>query len=291
MKRFAEIVRYLRCCFFWKRHFRKTFYRVTKESDPDKVYVSFTTTPARIRKTGPMLASLMDQSVTPHKIILNLPHVTRKGQSYVVPGFIASNPLVEVRYVEKDLGPATKWFYTASDASLKEDAPIIVVDDDQIYPKGLIKHYLDQHRENPDAAFTLLGWKVPATLRHADRIYVTAGRIRLFGKAPMVSEPHKVDCVQGASSFMITRSMLDTDPSYFDQNEACYFADDIFVSGLLAKKQTPVYVAKGSFQYIRLHALGMLAGDSLFTSVNKASSYNDELYKLFRPYWNSLPSK
>ena len=291
MDRLAEIVRYLRCCFLWKQYNRAVLDHNRNSSVADKVYVSLTTTPARIAKLGPALASLMDQSVMPHKIILNLPEVTRKGQLYTIPDFIVANPFIEIRHVEKDLGPATKWFYTAADPSIEKDASIVVVDDDQVYSRGLISHYLDCRREFPGAAFTLLGWDVPATHRHADRQYVTAGRVLIAGKAPVVSQPQRVDCVQGASSFMITRSMLDTDITYFDQHEACYFADDILVSGLLAKKKTPVYVAKGPFQYIRLHALGMLAGDSLFSTVNSTGSYNDELYRLFQTHWPSALNK
>lgn len=291
MKRLAEVVRYLRCCFFWKQLNRAVLDYNRNSSAMEKVYVSLTTTPARIAKMGPTLASLVDQSVVPHKIILNLPHVTRKGQRYNIPDFIVANPLVEIRHVEKDLGPATKWFYTAADTSIGEDAPIVIVDDDQVYPRELIRHYLDSRREFPGAAFTLLGWDVPATLRHADRQYITAGRVRIMGKAPVVSQPQQVDCVQGASSFMMTRNMLDTDLTYFDQHEACYFADDILVSGLLAKKQTPVYVAKGPFEYIRLHALGMLAGDSLFSTVNSTGSYNDKLYRFFQAHWPSALNK
>ncbi len=251
----------------------------------EELFVCLTTTPKRIAKVGPTLASLADQSVPPAGIFLYLPERSRGGQSYTIPDFVYQNPLVTIKWVPADVGPATKWFYTGTDKSIGDNTPIVVLDDDQVYPKGLLEHFLQCRQQFPTAAFTLLGWNVPSSLDHADRQYVTAARVRLFGANPAVTTPKRVHCVQGASSFMITKSMIEYDQNYFDRHEAALFADDILVSGMLAKRGVPVMVVPAPFRYARLHNLWMMKGESLFKKVNRLGNYNNALYELFRDFW------
>lgn len=235
-----------------------------------------------------MIASLCNQSVPPVKILLFLPEKDKKGRSYHLPGFLKKLPLLEIVRVEKDQGPATKWFYLPKAVSISNITPVIVLDDDQVYPYRLVEYYLWWHEKQPGVAFTLLGWNVPPSLSHNERKLVKAAGVRVFGIEDTVSQPEQVDCVQGASSFMFTKEMLEFDESYFEELEAAHFADDILVSGLLAKKGTPVLVAPGRFRYARLQTLKHVWGESLFRSVNRTASYNNDLYRVFENYWPSV---
>jgi len=277
----SEIIRFLNICLL------KSGRTSTPSANAGaaEMYVCLTTTPKRIAKIGPTLASLADQSVPPTGIFLYLPDRSKGGQPYTVPDFVSQNPLITIKTVREDVGPATKWFYTGADRSIGEQTPIIVLDDDQVYPKRLLEHYLKCRKEFPTAAITLLGWRVPSTMAHADRKFVSASRVRLLGNDPVVRRPERVHCVQGASSFMISKSMIEYDQSYFDRHEATLFADDILISGLLAKKGVPVMVVPAPFRYIRMHTLWMMMGESLFKNVNKAAGYNDALYQLFKDFW------
>jgi hypothetical protein len=253
-----------------------------------KVYISLSTTPERIAKIGPAIASLTDQTVMPDKIFLCIAKRSRRGELYKIPVFIEDNPLVEVKWVEKDLGPATKWFYSCQADDMEDGSLIIVLDDDQVYPKQLVEHYLNCHMQFPGAAFTLLGWSVPPTLLHVDRQCVSAGEIRLIGadhKNEVAEEPRPVHCVQGASSYMITKGMIQPTVDYFEKYEAANYADDILMSGLLAESRVPVYVLPGPFKFIRLHTLRMMQAPSLYKNTNQSGSYNDQLYKLFQKSW------
>ncbi len=250
--------------------------------------VSLTTTPQRIDKIGPALASVIDQTVLPDKVILTVPEFDKDGVPFNIPKFIKYMPLVEVRRVANDVGPATKWFYTCQANDIAEDTPIIVLDDDQVYPKKLVEHYLNASMQFPGAAFTLLGWKVPKTFVHLDRECLASARIRLLGKDKLnrvAVKQERVDCVQGASSYMITKGMVTTDVSIFDEQEAARYADDMLISGLLAKKRIKVYVLPASFRFVRLHVWALRQAESLFKSVNKQSTYNDQLYRLFEKDW------
>ena len=246
--------------------------------------IVLSSTPERIGRIAPTIASLLDQSTVPGKIILYLPLKSRSGKNYDVPEFLLNHPLIEVKLVPKDLGPATKWYYTGEDASISPEQPLIVLDDDQVYPKMLVEHYLDCRKKFPDSAITLLGWKVPPALIHKYRVPVTAARVRIFGNENVASKPERVDCVQGASSFLVSKEMLLCEEAYF-RHEAAHFADDILVSGLLAKNKIPVTVVPGPFRYIRLHNIRMMKASSLF-DINESAGYNEQLYEVFREYWH-----
>ncbi|WP_339812350.1 hypothetical protein [uncultured Imperialibacter sp.] len=287
----TEVFRYL------KLHLAGSKARVQGERDVSAgenrppVYISLSTTPERIAKIGPAIASVMDQTLMPDKIFLCIAKKSKKGQAYRIPAFLSGNPLVEISWVEKDLGPATKWFYTCNADHIAKGSNIIVLDDDQVYPKQLVEHYLHCRRQFPGAAFTLLGWPVPTTGRHTDRKCVSAGKVRILGadnRIEVTESPRQVHCMQGASSYMITKGMLKPTADYFEKYEAANFADDILISGLLAASHVPVYVLPGPFQFIRLHSLRMMRAASLYNNTNRSSDYNDQLYMLFEKNWPAV---
>tara|TARA_R110000737_G_scaffold258673_1_gene267276 strand:- start:1522 stop:2400 length:879 start_codon:yes stop_codon:yes gene_type:complete len=291
MATLREILRYLRLSALWRSGLRIRSTASAKRSEDQPIYISLSTTPERIAKIGPAIASLMDQTVMPDKIFLCIAKKSRKGQTYKTPRFLSGNSLVEICWVEKDLGPATKWFYTCNADHIAKGSNIIVLDDDQVYPKQLVEHYLHCRRQFPAAAFTLLGWPVPTTGQHTDRKCVSAGKVRILGaddRTEVTESPRQVHCMQGASSYMITKGMLKPTADYFEKHEAANFADDILISGLLAESQVPVYVLPGPFQFIRLHSLRMMRAPSLYISTNRSSDYNDLLYRLFEKSWPAV---
>jgi hypothetical protein len=291
MATLREILRYLRLNAFWRSGFHMRSTIAAKRSEDQPIYISLSTTPERIARIGPAIASLMDQTMMPDKIFLCIAKKSRKGQTYKIPGFLSGNPLVEISWVEKDLGPATKWFYTCSADHIAKGSNIIVLDDDQAYPRQLVEHYMHCRRQFPAAAFTLLGWQVPATGQHADRKCVSAGKVRVLGadnRTEVIVGPRQVHCMQGASSYMITKGMFKPTADYFEKYEAANFADDILISGLLAASQVPVYVLPGPFQFIRLHSLRMMRAASLYNDTNRSSDYNDQLYRLFEKNWPAV---
>lgn len=113
-----------------------------------KIIVSFTTSPTRINKCGPMIHSILDQTRKPDLFLLNIPGVfARTGESYVVPKYIRKS--LTVNRIDTDYGPATKILptvmYLRDDERCKEYDPeytrIIYLDDDIAYPKRMIETY------------------------------------------------------------------------------------------------------------------------------------------------------
>ena len=72
-----------------------------------KIVVSFTTSPTRINKCGPMINSILGQSRKADLFLLNIPEeFARTGETYVVPKYIRKS--LTVNRIVVDYGPATK---------------------------------------------------------------------------------------------------------------------------------------------------------------------------------------
>lgn len=104
------------------------------------IIVSLTTSPKRIHTLKPILKRLMEQTIQPDKIVLNLPHVfKRTGETYDIPDYLYQ-PWLYINRCE-DIGPATKILPTRK--LVKDPETIIIsVDDDILYKKDMIEHFL-----------------------------------------------------------------------------------------------------------------------------------------------------
>lgn len=252
----------------------------------NEAYISLTTTPARIHKIKDTLLSLLNQTVPPAQIILNLPKRSRKGEKYDVPSFLSEMRLVKINFIEEDLGPASKSLPTLKLPAIPSDALIIVLDDDQVYPKKLIENYLRHATELPNHALTLCGWRVPKSLEHRDKNILRGAGLRILEPTPNIGENTAVEIIQGASSYAIRKSFFDN--SIFDYTNAppgAFFADDIWLSGHLARKKIPRTVVTGAFAYCRMESYRHLRSKGLRDTDNADNSNNDALYRYFESDW------
>lgn len=117
--------------------------------------VTLTTIPSRIELIAMTLKSLLDQTVLPARIRLNVPyHSRRENRDYQIPGWLEGLQMVEIVRCD-DFGPATKLFPTLGDAAA--DDPLVVVDDDRLYPPGFIADLTAAAARDPDSAQALSG--------------------------------------------------------------------------------------------------------------------------------------
>jgi len=104
------------------------------------IVVSLTTSPTRIHTLKPVLKRLMEQTVQPDKIVLNIPYVfKRTGETYTIPDYLYQ-PWLYINRCE-DIGPATKIIPTR-ELVKDPDTIIISVDDDILYKKDMIETFL-----------------------------------------------------------------------------------------------------------------------------------------------------
>ncbi len=128
-----------------------------------KFVVSFTTSPTRINKCGPMINSILDQSRRPDLFLLNIPEeFARTGEMYNVPKYIRKS--LTVNRIAVDYGPATKivpavlYLREHADIYDPEYTRIIYLDDDIAYPKKMVDTYEKTIAPNDNNVWTSTGF-------------------------------------------------------------------------------------------------------------------------------------
>ena len=269
---------------------------IPKKAIPNKarnIIFSFTTLPSRIPNIKPTIASLLDQSIRPDQIILNIPKFSkREKKPYKIPEFLKQCPYILINQIEEDMGPATKLLPSLK--LIKNTETLIVVgDDDEIYPKKLFENYLNNQPNFKNATMTLVGWNAPDDNNHSHK-NIKYGAIGSIPKnANEVDRPTQVDCVQGASTFAVhTDFFSDKVFDYTAAPKQAFFVDDIWISGNLARNNTKVFVIPASFRYARMKVPSHLVfSETLHRKENHSGENNSTLYRYFNNYWHSRRRK
>jgi hypothetical protein len=110
------------------------------DRDNSEIIISFTSIPSRVDLIWCLLESLFRQTILPNRIILylslkqfnNTSQILKKFKKYIDLG-------LEILFVEEDLGPHKKYFYTFSSYPKSK---VITVDDDLIYHCDFIENLI-----------------------------------------------------------------------------------------------------------------------------------------------------
>jgi len=101
-------------------------------------FVSLTTTPQRL--VSPwfetvFLKNLVQMAGASHTILLQIPHISSKGEVYAIPTNIqdVQSSHFQIRRLDVDEGPITKVMPALRDPGIQDEDTIIVCDDDIIY--------------------------------------------------------------------------------------------------------------------------------------------------------------
>lgn len=262
----------------------------TKGKNRSTAVISMSVLPSRFEGLKPTLNSLTDQSVLPEKIIINLPRFFKRDQSnYEIPDFVRHHPLVQINWIDEDLGPATKLLPALNMYEAEPDKLIIVVDDDQIYSRQMIENYIHHAEQLPDAALTLSGWTVPESFNHANKVQIYGAIVRVYRKDTSIKQPMRVDCLQGAASFAVRPKLFDDRVFNFENApKEAFFVDDIWISGNLSRTGSAVYVIPAPFRFGRFVSLRQSTKFGLSTTVNATHDNNNGLYRFFENDWWSI---
>lgn len=207
--------------------------RIDEGTSP-RVVVSLTSIPSRIGHVFPTLNSVLLQSRAPSAIYLNLPaNSGREADAYRVPSQIEEDPRITICRSGEDLGPIMKLL----PALAREPDPntiIITVDDDVVYPRGMIETLLETRESLPEAALGFRGWRLPDDGNLPGRTILHANQ---------VSRPFEVDVLCGVSGAMYLRKHFG--PDFFDRSALppeSYFVDDLCISGYLHRAGIMKYI-------------------------------------------------
>lgn len=203
-----------------------------------KFVVSFTTSPTRINKCGPMINSILDQTRRPDLFILNIPEkFERTGDSYVIPKYIRKS--LTVNRIDTDYGPATKILPTVTyllhcDRAKDyppEDTRIIYLDDDIAYPKRMTETYEKIIPDNDNNVWTSTGFdfvnmNLNGKRGHKDTATIAEG----YGSVCVKLNTFGDDFVEYMKRYTAS------------DNQICRLSDDIILSNYYHLRNVGIYI-------------------------------------------------
>lgn len=241
------------------------------------VLVTLTSLPSRVGLLRPVLASLLDQTVPPARVVLALPEFSQREQTAYRPPAFLDHPAVEVLRCERDWGPATKLIPAWQRAG--PDRLLLALDDDNIYPDDLIERLLHWHQRMPGAALGLRGWSV------GRRLDFTRAKIH-YGTGQRELRP--VDVLTGTWGFLIRRDFFDDAVlDYSGFPEEAFSVDDVWFSGHLARRGVPRRVISSRQAPLPTRANWV---NDLARNVNCGGQRDNRVLAAFAPYWERLGS-
>jgi hypothetical protein len=117
------------------------------------IYISLSTIPKRVKYLNKSVDSLLNQTLKPDKIFINIPYKYKRFDEVIrdseIPKF--NNKIVEITRCE-DCGPGTKLL--GSLHKLKKNSLIVLADDDNIYKNYMIKKFYDFYSIAPTNAYS-----------------------------------------------------------------------------------------------------------------------------------------
>jgi hypothetical protein len=206
--------------------------------------VTLTTLPSRIHRIGPTIKSLLNQTLAPAEIRLNVPAMSRREQQpYVIPAWLERLPSVTIARCD-DYGPSTKLLPAL--LSSAPDQRLIVVDDDRIYHPSFIEQMVKNADAHPGVAVVGSGWDAPADLtdRPSTLLATLRGQPPVPIKCTRVKIAQEVDIMQGLSGYLVEPRFFESAAvvDYARAPSAAVLVDDVWIS---AHCQVPKIIFKG----------------------------------------------
>jgi hypothetical protein len=236
-----------------------------------RLVVSLTTIPPRFARIGPTLAALVAQRALIDEIRLMIPRAYRRFPDYA--GELPEVPAaVTIHRPEVDLGPATKVLFTARDLRGQGDVQILFCDDDRLYAPDWAGSLADLQLRRPAEAVALAGWEIERTgeaalparpqPRHRRRNrrwdwdyrwrrirqQWALGTLRPTRRKPprrLIDRAGYADVFEGFGGVVVR-------PDFFDETAfqippVVWTVDDVWLSGMLARRGIPIWVPEGLY--------------------------------------------
>eukprot|EP00906_Rhabdomonas_costata_P032646 RCo045985 len=202
-----------------------------------EVFISLTSIPSRLRLISPTINSLLRQTVFAPVVVYLPTHSRVEQQPYQPPEVLLKPPYVQIRWVDADYGPATKYIPALMDtAHLPRPPKIIVVDDDVIYFPEFVQTLWNFHLAAPGAALCLRGWPIPRDLEWANSPTVFSTE---------VDTPQRVGVITATHGYFVSASMMDmrvVANFLRDTPRDITFVDDVWISGHLSQQNVSKFV-------------------------------------------------
>lgn len=201
-----------------------------------RVVVSLTTTPNRLDKVMDSVNSLLQQTLVPDQIYVNIPegrmkrHPERSYDETKVPEELdALKPIVKINRCVDD-GPATKLIGALRQEN-ESSTLIITVDDDFQYPPRLVEALAWEAEHRPKVALGVCGWGVMPVPFHS------VGVVPAY--VPYFMRPYGryVDILQACCGNAYRREFFNDIDDLARIPSTCVTVDDVWIAGYLKTKE------------------------------------------------------
>ena len=258
------------------RLFSKNKLSLNTKSNSENYIVSLTTFPARIDNVWLTIETLLRQEVKPDKILLWLYEGEFNGKESLPKNLLQQEKRgLEIRFVNENLMPHKKYFYTMKEFS---KANIITIDDDFFYPLDLIDKLIKRHESNPKEILCILTREIKTkdsfVLPYNEWNYVEKSTIPSF----------KYLTMGGGGTLFPEKSLH---PMLFDKEKLLSMAlkaDDLWLKTMSLKNNTKVIGLGG--EYSRFFVPIIKKNDTRLMDSNIGESQNDIIFKELLAYFN-----
>jgi hypothetical protein len=214
------------------------------------VIVSLTTIPSRLPYLDDTLKSLLRQTRPAAEIRLYIPSFSlREQRRYEIPQAYRQLKSITVIACE-DFGPATKFIPALT--SLPPDQPVLVLDDDRIYPPNLIADLETATRSNADAAYGFSGWIAPANL--VDEPTSLLANLLERPPVPIYARRQRhlrpVDVLQGTGGYLVRPRFFSLDrlTDFSNTPASARTVDDVWMSAHCNVAKFVIPAKRSNFQ-------------------------------------------
>lgn len=224
---------------YYKKSANNTNYcLLKKEKQGQKLIVSLTSFPGRIKDVWLCIESLMRQTIKPDMIVLWL--AESQFPNKILPETLTNliDRGLTIRWCEEDLRSHKKYYYAMQEFP---NDYIVLFDDDFYYPDYVFENIIKMQMEHPDS--------ICATRVH--KMTYTKGDLNPYRKwihnyTPQMKESKNLFFTSGAGTLFPPHIMP---KETFDKTvfkEICFFADDVWLN-ILAVKNDITVVSNGFF--------------------------------------------
>ena len=201
-----------------------------KQENKRRIIVSLTTSPRRIKLMEKTIESILNQTIQPDLIRINIPKIfKRTGETYEIPNYLLNHPKIQIVEYEKDYGPIMKILPTIIDYKDHSDANIIYTDDDVLMLPKTIETFLE--------------------FSDTENILCFSG-IEFNGVKKWIRNklPSFVNVPEGYMGVYINKKVLNkikySIMDYYNiisENEYCFTSDDLMLGNFFAMNEIFVY--------------------------------------------------
>lgn len=260
------------------------------------VSVALTTLPSRLSNARRTLASLSCQEQRVCQLVditLYLPRQSRKEPHSVYDVTLLDDlrdvcPLIHVRRVDDDDGPATKWLAPCDRFVADPRHIIFVCDDDMVYHPCAVDTIAEGMRKFPQSAVALRGWNVHSSHQ--------------WGRTPLLCGKtyQRCDVVTGVGGFGLRAQYVNTTrvrgeiQEFFQSDPGAACMDDIWLSGELARNEVTKYIAPNvdvqsipNFESWKSLTVEFFTGGILHSLNEGRERNNNVVLEYFRGFWRT----